>query len=312
MFQYQISQVTLQQIQIFLTVAHVGTITQAAQELNMTQPGITKSLSKLEQLLEFPLFERSRKGVTLTPMGNILYEQWKVHYQGIETGFMDATLANTKMLSKLTLGVPFTVNIGDTLEEYTKIWKQQYPNQQLSILEENPTLLYEHLAQGVVDMIFFPDTQKFLLDPDKFCWTYFAYANMQVILCETHPLAKRTSVCMEDLLTYPHIVYGPTPINAFLYHLNERFQPYQKKPVIGGYFRSNYELQNLLSHTENVYLSEVFFALSLRKGYVKIPVTDQWGGIFCIWNKHDKRKPMTQFLSLIEETKESSGAVIPQ
>ena len=51
---------------IFYTVALHKNISGAAKELYISQPAISKAISKLEQSLDVILFHRSSRGVTLT------------------------------------------------------------------------------------------------------------------------------------------------------------------------------------------------------------------------------------------------------
>ena len=58
----------------FLAVAETGSVTLAAQRLNVTQPTISVNLLKLEELHQVPLFERGGRGMVLTQFGIILYD----------------------------------------------------------------------------------------------------------------------------------------------------------------------------------------------------------------------------------------------
>lgn len=58
----------------FLAVAEEGTISGAAASLLVTQPTLTFNMRKLEETLGVRLFERSSRGVKLTPYGETLYE----------------------------------------------------------------------------------------------------------------------------------------------------------------------------------------------------------------------------------------------
>jgi DNA-binding transcriptional LysR family regulator len=59
----------LRHLESFLRVAERGSLTLAAQELGLTQPGLSRQLQKLEAELGVPLFARTRTGVRLTPIG---------------------------------------------------------------------------------------------------------------------------------------------------------------------------------------------------------------------------------------------------
>ena len=51
---------------IFYVVATVGNITKASQELNISQPAVTKQIKSLEAQLGGDLFIRTKRGVILT------------------------------------------------------------------------------------------------------------------------------------------------------------------------------------------------------------------------------------------------------
>ena len=65
---------TITQINHFIAVAETLSFTQAANMLYVSQPAISKSVSKLEEDLGFKLFERSDTSLSLTAAGNAMYE----------------------------------------------------------------------------------------------------------------------------------------------------------------------------------------------------------------------------------------------
>jgi len=62
----------LSQYKIFYEVAKAGNISKAAKELFISQPAISKVISKLEENLEITLFTRNSRGVALTMEGQTL------------------------------------------------------------------------------------------------------------------------------------------------------------------------------------------------------------------------------------------------
>ncbi len=57
---------TLMQLKCFWTVGTIGSFTEAAEELFISQSAVSKNIAALEQELSFPLFDRNGKTVTLT------------------------------------------------------------------------------------------------------------------------------------------------------------------------------------------------------------------------------------------------------
>jgi LysR family pca operon transcriptional activator len=61
----------LRRLQCFLEVARLGHVGRAADQLAVTQPAVSKTLRELEDILGVRLFERTPKGLMLTPFGEI-------------------------------------------------------------------------------------------------------------------------------------------------------------------------------------------------------------------------------------------------
>ena len=66
---------------VFYTVANTGNISKAADMLFISQPAISKAISKLEDGLHVKLFLRSSKGVTLTDEGQVLYKHSQISHK---------------------------------------------------------------------------------------------------------------------------------------------------------------------------------------------------------------------------------------
>ncbi len=77
---------SLSQYHIFYTVAKNGSISAAANELFISQPAVSKSIKKLEELLQTTLFIRGRRGVKCTEDGRILYEHLASAFSSIQEG----------------------------------------------------------------------------------------------------------------------------------------------------------------------------------------------------------------------------------
>lgn len=68
---------TIEQLQYICMVAKMHSITNAAEELFVTQQTISKAMNKLEKELDVKLLNRSHKGVTLTPEGALFVDEAK-------------------------------------------------------------------------------------------------------------------------------------------------------------------------------------------------------------------------------------------
>ena len=62
---------TLQQLKYVVTIAEVGTISKAAEELFVSQPSLTKALKELEKEMQITIFDRTNKGIHVSREGEI-------------------------------------------------------------------------------------------------------------------------------------------------------------------------------------------------------------------------------------------------
>ena len=71
---------------IFYEVAKTENISRTSKELYISQPAISKSISKLEASLKTTLFIRNSRGVQLTEDGRVLYEYVKSAFDALARG----------------------------------------------------------------------------------------------------------------------------------------------------------------------------------------------------------------------------------
>lgn len=66
---------TFNQLLVFNTIAREGSITKAAQKLEVAAPSVSNALKALEQQIGLPLFTRTTRRVELTEAGKLLHNQ---------------------------------------------------------------------------------------------------------------------------------------------------------------------------------------------------------------------------------------------
>ena len=60
---------TLQQLKYILTIAKYESINEAAKQLFISQPTLSHAIKELENEIGFSIFQRSNKGIIVTPQG---------------------------------------------------------------------------------------------------------------------------------------------------------------------------------------------------------------------------------------------------
>ena len=135
---------------VFYTVASCGTVSAAAEALFVTQPAVSKSIRKLEELTECRLFIRSSKGVRLTTEGEILYNFARKGFEYLQSG--------ERVLKKIRNRQDGLVRVGisNTLCRYYFIphleaFHQRYPGIRITIVNRTSPETLHLLEQGLID-----------------------------------------------------------------------------------------------------------------------------------------------------------------
>lgn len=117
---------------IFYTVAGTENISKAARELYISQPAISKAISRLEDSLHTTLFTRNSRGVTLTAEGRILYTHVKNAFESLNRGEEELTRIHELGIGHIHLGVSTTL-CKYILLPYLKGFVEENPHIKISI-----------------------------------------------------------------------------------------------------------------------------------------------------------------------------------
>lgn len=144
--------VNFEYYRIFYMVAKKGNITKAANELNISQPAISKSIKNLEQQLGGTLFIRTKRGVVLTEEGKEFYryiEQAMEFINNAENKFSDLIHLET---GTIRIGVSTTLT-KQFLLPYLETFHKLYPKIKIQIVTNFSLELIERLRNGLLDLL---------------------------------------------------------------------------------------------------------------------------------------------------------------
>ncbi len=131
-------------LKYFRTVARLGNMSRAAQELHVSQPTLTVAIRKLEEKLGTILFERSKKGVSLTAAGLQIYQ------------YSDQMIDLWEEMMREAGSVDDTVKGTIRLGAHPSVARYTLPSLLRDLLENNPDLniqLQHDLSRNILQMI---------------------------------------------------------------------------------------------------------------------------------------------------------------
>ncbi|MBR6137399.1 MAG: LysR family transcriptional regulator [Bacilli bacterium] len=137
----------------FYYVAKNKNITQAANELMISQPAVSKSIKTLERDLDTILFNRNKDGVTLTNAGEMLFNKIRRAMELIVSAEEDLSSLNNMESGTINIGAGNTI-MQRYLMPYIKEFHELYPNINVIVHTVVTPELIKRAQLGLVDIVF--------------------------------------------------------------------------------------------------------------------------------------------------------------
>lgn len=195
-----------------LEVEKTGSITQAASNLFMSQPTLSKAIKDIEETVGFPVFKRTSKGVVPTHRGL----EFLAHARRIaaQVQKMEQALQREDNLHQLfSLAIPRVDYIAHAVSEYVSTFNGDM-DMEIDIMETNSMHVMDDVADGQYVLGIMrcheEDREYFLksLAEKELQYESVWRADYVALMRTDHPLARRDALTAGDFLPYVEIVFG--------------------------------------------------------------------------------------------------------
>lgn len=195
----------LQQLEYFKVIAETKNFTTASNILSVTQPALSKAISKLEEELEVSLFEREGRNIKITKFGEVFLKYADSALKEIERG--KERLQDMKRNNDRVISIASTHCIGAT---FIPFLISNFFNNKLqvkfNINNQSTEEILKDLKYGRVDFGFFdnmkdienyPEIESILVKNEEYV----------LIVPKNHHLANKEEIYLNDLKDEYFIVY---------------------------------------------------------------------------------------------------------
>lgn len=189
-------------LKAFLAVAEVGSFSQAAHRMHLTQPAISKRIAQLEQQLDARLFDRIGRTVTLTEAGNSLVSRANIILQQIEDTERAIRNLSGQVGGQLSLATSHHVGLW-RLPRVLNTYVVRHPEVTLDLHFMDSEVAHERIIQGELEMAIITlapvSHERLIAEP--------IWRDELVFVCSrSHELAKRNKLDLEMLAEYAAIL----------------------------------------------------------------------------------------------------------
>lgn len=183
----------------FAKIAELGSITRAAQHLNVAQPALSRHVRQLEDELGAQLLIRESRGIRLTDQGRELFEHATAILRDVQRAKDDVRGSAGSPGGAATLGLVPTIcpQIAPSL---VSILRRDYPRIDLTINEGYSQPLLDWLDEGRLDIAVLTEpapTRRVVIEP-------LVTEEMMFVTARSH--RRKGPISLDELATTPLIL----------------------------------------------------------------------------------------------------------
>lgn len=202
-------------LEAFVAIARAKRMKLAAEQLNLTQPAISKTLRDLEDILGVSLMARDRAGVRLTPEGQVFLQYAEQSSAALQQGINSIASLSAAGGAVLKIGALPSV-AAQVLPKAVERFRAVSPNTILHIDEGAHGFLTDRLRGGDIDLVIgrlgAADTMRGL------SFTALYTERVVAVVAPDHPKRRATRLeqIADDLIVYPPEASAIRPLVARL------------------------------------------------------------------------------------------------
>ncbi len=293
----KLSNIKLNQIQIFLTVVECGSFSGAADAMSLSQPMVSKTIQNMENELGIILFTRFHGKPLLTPAGRECYQEWSTIIKQFEASLEKAHATQEGKSSHLKIGISSLAT--EELELFSNIQKLKEKKDVDIHIEYQPMgalisalLLDEYDAVGVSKHLLKDVEGKGLK------WKTICESTLAIFVPTSNPLSKKKSLSFKDLKKESFISLSEKFDPQYVQLLNYLGKEAGFTPQISHY------IPNELSFKINLQLGNGIALIDSRVGIkdkdIKMfPLEDMRNDFILCWKESNPNKVLSQFIKML-------------
>ena len=194
----------LRRLKYFVKIVDIGSLTQAAEVLHIAQPALSQQVATLEGEMDQQLLIRTKRGVTPTEAGKILYTHARTILRQCEQAQLAVNNVGQTLRGQVSIGLaPGTAASAITMPLLQTV-RNELPEVMVYLQESSGTALNDKLLAGQLDMAVLSgfgvelgkglDSRVTLSDP------------CMVMISASHPLAAKKEIHPRELKGMPIVL----------------------------------------------------------------------------------------------------------
>lgn len=218
----EISKLDIKLLVAFVTIMEEGSVSRAAERLDLTQPALSKSLQRLRELFNDALFTRQAYGLSPTARATELHKQVRPILRSLTELMAPVSLDVSQLNRRFRLAVSDS-DLESFIEPLLDYLHHEAPDVRLSISTWNENSV-EGLLNGTIDIGINPLSTT----PGHIRNKLIGYAEGCIVLSSMHPLFDNDSISLKELVSHKFVTHHIKQSNNN-YYFHQTLQTLQQQ-----------------------------------------------------------------------------------
>ena len=166
-----------------------GTLSAAAEDLHLSQPALTRSMKKLEEMIGVPLFNRQKNRLTLNENGKLAAEYARSVLEE-DREIVERIRLFDRSRRTISIGSCAPVPLEQVVPVIARLFPEMTVSQNLSSDHE----LMKRLEQEEYNLVIVHEQPE-----DQYCWKPCGAEKLHIALPKTSPFAGRKGIWLKEL-----------------------------------------------------------------------------------------------------------------
>ncbi|WP_227267816.1 LysR family transcriptional regulator [Roseobacter weihaiensis] len=302
----------LRRLRYFLKLYEMRNYRAAADQLGITQPALSRSISQLEHDLGFPLFERDTRNVGPTPAGTAFQNTCRDAVDLLEGGLLRARKIASGQIGNVVIGYT-EIAIAGILTSIVEAFRAANPDIRVDLRAAWTDAQYDLLRNNNIDVGFMTGP----MEDDSFHSIPVQSDPLVVLLPRAHPLAELESIPVSALRRAPFVTGNTDRWAVFHRHLYGLCSKAGFEPDVVQTGPDTLSIIGLVACGMGVTIQADNAQVRADPRIITRPVKDLHAPVmtYAVWRKNMQDKAgqlMSEYLRAAFDPTEAGRAILPE
>jgi DNA-binding transcriptional LysR family regulator len=177
--------------------AEFGTLTEVAEKFNISQPTITRTMKKAEEVFGVPLFDRTKNSIHLNQNGKIAAQEITILLRQTDQ-MINRVRAYDRANRTISIGTAAAIQLPELVGKLSRAFPDKAISTEMKLPDELLSGLYSRAYQLII--LPFDPSNRGGEDADTDLFSRkIGEEHLMFLLPRQHPLAGRKALCFADL-----------------------------------------------------------------------------------------------------------------